>query len=199
MTQADAPRPVPERPAESGFTLIELLVYCALLVLVLTIVGGLLITGLKVGGNVRSVSEATTEAQLISTSVQAAVRNASAVTEIDQGTDGSQLVIARTSTKGASQGWMCQAWFYSAADKAIYTTTTNPAAAIVVPTGGPRNHWTLLGEGIGPADPTSTGPFHVTTYSVSLDFHVEASGGNPISIHTSAYTRTDLPESAPCF
>jgi type II secretory pathway pseudopilin PulG len=187
-----------ESRGEAGMTLIELLVYMVLSVVVLLIVGGFLVNSLTTSRNVRSVTQATTAAQLISTSVQSGVRNASGIKLVSESADGSQLVVARTATRAAAVSWICQAWYFSAADKAIYTKTAAATGALVLPASGAAGSWTLLSDGVAPMD-AATSVFHVTSYSVGLSFGVEASDRAPVRIDTTAFLRTTDPEGAPCF
>jgi hypothetical protein len=135
----------------------------------------------------------------VANSVAAAVSNASA---IEQGTAlnaSDQLVLARTATRGATAAWICQAWYYSAADRAIYTTTSNPAAPITVPSGGPRGSWTLLASNVDA--PAGASVLHATSGSVSLDFFVATTSGSPLNFQTTDYLRVPATAivSSPCF
>ncbi|KQV07150.1 hypothetical protein ASC63_07480 [Leifsonia sp. Root112D2] len=179
-------------------SLIELMVYMGLAVIVLGVVGGFLVNSLRTGNDVRTTTAATTAAQLISSSIQTGVRNASGIHEVDEGADGSQLVVVRTATKTSTAGWRCQAWYYSAADQAVYTTITGATAPITVPSGGPKGAWTLLSDGVSPANGASQ-VFQVTSYSVALSFGVATTGGSPVRIDNTAFMRTANPEGAPCF
>ncbi|WP_166789284.1 MULTISPECIES: type II secretion system protein J [unclassified Cryobacterium] len=189
----------PGEPADNGFTLIELLVYMSLATIVLFIVGGFLIDSLKVERDVSQAAEATTTAQLISTSVQSAVRNGSAVGLVNAGSDGSQMLITRTTTRGSTLSWVCQAWYYSASNKAIYTkTSATPAVAIALPASAPAGTWTLLGSGIGPSQ-SGVSVFSSTADSATLSFEVAAGTRSPVRVETKTYTRVKPPVSAPCF
>ncbi|GAA4177738.1 type II secretion system protein [Gryllotalpicola koreensis] len=186
---------------EDGFTLVELLIYTMLLAIVLVIVGGFMFNSISSSNTIRTTSQASTEGQLIASSLQAGIENATAVTGTDY-PDGSALVMARVATRGATLDWQCEAWYYSAADKAVYTTTTHPAVAITLPTGGPKGSWSLLGDGIVPVT-DGTGPLalHGTSYSASLDIDLPVTKSQPVHIEMTAYMRTDPSElvSAPCF
>ena len=186
-------------PDDAGLTLIELIVYIALLTIVLVIVGGFLINSMKTGRDVRVTTEASTSGQLISRSIQAGVRNASAIKLVID-SDGGELVVVRTSTTGATQGWVCQAWYYSPATKAMYTKRTDPASAITLPSGGPDGMWTKLGSGVTPVTGSASGQvFEVSAWRVNLNLEVTAGDRSPILIQTAANTRTETSESAPCF
>jgi len=184
------------RGSDAGFTLIELLVYISLAGIVLSIVGGMLISSLRAEASVRTASEATTLGQLIARSVQGGMRNASAA-RLTTNADDTQMLIVRTAGRGASVTWSCQAWFYDPVnDGTLYTRTTTPAATIAVPTSGTIGSWTLLGDGIATS---GTPVFDGIPTRISIDLDIEAGDRAPISITTTATTRTLATESQPCF
>jgi type II secretory pathway pseudopilin PulG len=194
-----APPGIHCRSSDEGFTLVELLIYMSLFTIVLLIIGSFMIDSLKVERDVTRAAEATTAAQLISTSVQAAVRNGSGVKVLTAGVDGSQMLVARTTTRSDTVAWVCQAWYYSASDKAIYTkTSSTPAVAIALPASSPAGSWTLLGSGITPT--TSGGSvFASTADSASLSFEVAAGSRAPVRMESKTYSRIKSVVSAPCF
>jgi type II secretory pathway pseudopilin PulG len=187
------------RREESGMSLIELIVYMALMGVVLTIATGFLINSMSTQKNVQSSTDATSAAQLVANSVAAAVSNASAVQQGPALNASDQFVVARTATRGDTATWMCRAWYYSAADHAIYTTTSNPAAPITVPTGGPAGVWTLLAANVDA--PAGASALHATSGSVSLNFSLAAASGAPVNIQTTDYLRVPATAivSSPCF
>ena len=184
--------------ADNGFTLIELLIYLSLATIILTIVGGFMINSLKVERDVTLAAEATTTAQLVSASVQSAVRNGSSVSVLAAGADGSQMLVTRTTTRGSDLNWVCQAWYYSASNKSIYTkTSATPPVAISLPASAPVGTWALLGSGISPSK-SGVSVFSSTIDSATLNFEVAAGNRSPVRIETKAYTRVKTPVSAPC-
>jgi prepilin-type N-terminal cleavage/methylation domain-containing protein len=186
--------------ADEGFTLIELLVYMSLFTIILVIVGAFMIDSLKVERDVTSAADATSAAQLIATSVQAAVRNGSGVKVLSAGTDGSQILVARTTTRGETVSWVCQAWYFSASDKAVYTKTSpSPAVAIPLPTSSPAGSWTLLGAGVTASKPGVEPVFGATNDSATLNLDVAAGTRSPVRVEAKTYTRIKTPVGAPCF
>ncbi|TFC66618.1 PilW family protein [Cryobacterium sp. TMT2-4] len=188
---------------ERGFSLAELLIYMALLVLVLFVAGGLLVNGLRTQETTQSVTNASTTAQQIARSVQAGVRNASAVTVVTDAVAGTQLLVVRAiGTDPSSTAASCQAWFYTPHNGgSIYTKrTSSPATLITVPAGGPQGVWSLLGSGVSPADPVTARVFNAPSGSrVDLKFNVAAGAHPYVLINTTTYTPQISMVSAPCF
>jgi Tfp pilus assembly protein PilW len=196
--------------SDDGFTLIELLVYISLSTIVLFIIGGFMISSLRTERDVTSTAEGTTAGQLIFTSIQAAVRNASGM-RVETASNGDQMLVALTNPGGAANP-VCQAWFYSAATRAVYTRASKtPAAAIAWPTTSPAGSWTLLGSGVkpigtgkivfspaGPA-PTSARVLGPNSDSVSLTLEVSAGARAPVRLETTVYSRVKPIVGAPCF
>jgi hypothetical protein len=187
---------------ENGFSLAELLIYMGLLVLVVTVAGGLLINGLKVQETTQSVTSAANTAQQIARSVEGGVRNASAATVISDVTAGTQLLIVRTiGSDPNSTAASCQAWYYTPLNGgAVYTKRTVPAALITLPSGGPQGAWSLLGKGVSPADPVTAKVFNAPSGSrVDLKFSVTAGSHPYVLINTTTYTPQTTTVSSPCF
>lgn len=187
---------------ERGFTLIELMISTGLTVIVLAITGGILISGLRTQEIARTVTEAANTAQQIVHSVQAGVKNASAITVSSNSTTGTQLLLVRTvSSDPNSTAPSCQAWYYTPTNGgAVYTTKTTPAAAITVPAGGPQGVWTILGKGVSPADPNTGKVFNAPSGGrVELKFDVAAGSHPYVLINTMTYNSQSTAVSAPCF
>jgi prepilin-type N-terminal cleavage/methylation domain-containing protein len=189
----------PGNRQDEGFTLIELLVYMSLFTIVLLIVGGFMISSLRVERDVTSAAGATTTGQLVSTSVQSGVRNGSGVRVFSAGADGSQMLVARTTTRGSTLAWVCQAWYYSASNQAVYTkTSTSPAVAIALPASSPAGSWTLLGSGITPSK-AGVSVFDSTSNSATVNFEVTVGTRAPVRVETKTYTRFTVAAGTPCF
>lgn len=187
---------------DRGFTLIELLVASGLSIIVLVIAGGIMIAGLRTQETARSVTDAANTAQQIVHSVQAGVKNASAITVTSGATAGTQLLLVRTvSSDPNSTTPSCQAWYYTPTNGgAVYTTKTTPAAAITVPTGGPQGVWTILGTGVTPADPITGKVFNAPSGGrVELKFDVAAGVHPYVLINTMTYNSQSTTVSTPCF
>ena len=179
---------------DSGYTLIELLVYMSFALVVLTIIGGMLISSVGTERDVRSTTEATNLGQLISRSVQSGVRNASQVSL--QNIDGTQFLVARTAGSAASVVWSCQAWFYTPTDGgSLYTKRTSPASLITVPVSGDLASWIKLGDGVSTNGAVIFGGVNDRiTVALDLDAGAQAS----VVVNTTVTPRTLATIGGPC-
>lgn len=187
---------------ERGFTLVELMISTTLSIIVLVITGNILISGLRTQEMARTVTTATNTAQQIVHSVQAGVKNASAITVTSNSGSGTQLLLVRTvSSDPNSTASSCQAWYYTPANGgAVYTKKTTPATAITVPSGGPQGVWTILGTGVTPADPVTGKVFNAPSGGrVDLKFDVAAGSHPYVLINTMTYNSQSTSVSSPCF
>lgn len=192
---------------DAGFGLAELLVYMVLSVLVLAIAGSLFITGLRTRGTVQNLSDTSGAGQLIATSVEEGVRNASgALGSTDSGilagaeTATGQLLRARVAV-GTNAGtiiWQCQAWFYSTDTNAVYSAVDKTQAisdpvAFSVSNGvhtaqSGTTHWSLLGEGVGKLD-LGTPVFGAGNNQVVLRFKMSRDGVDLVHIPSTVVKR----------
>jgi type II secretory pathway pseudopilin PulG len=190
------------RRDERGFTLVELMISTGLTIIVLVITGGILISGLRTQEIARTVTNAANTAQQIVHSVQAGVKNASAITVNSDPVTGTQLLLVRTTSSDPnSTAPSCQAWYYTPSNGgAVYTKKTTPATAITLPTGGPQGVWTILGTGVSPADPITGKVFNAPNGGrVELKFDVAAGTHPYVLINTMTYNSQSSSVSAPCF
>ena len=185
---------------DSGFTLIELLVSALLIVVVLSVVGGLMISTLKAQGTVSTVTSATTQGQLVSTSLQNGIRNASVGISPNayrlttpSGTD--QLLVALVVGSGATITSTCSAWYYSASTQSI--RFKNSASAISAPTAAGLTSWTLLSTGVSPS--AGSAIFALNGPSLSYAFRQAAANNSYVSFSSTISSRTGMTGSAPCF
>lgn len=118
---------------EAGMTLVEVIMYSALTALVLSVLGSLLLVGFRTQAAVGGRDAATGAAQVVSNSVQTAVRNASSISV--SGT----LLKARVAT--GDIGWQCVAWALTADNKLVYK------AAPVAITSTDYSTWAVLAVG----------------------------------------------------
>lgn len=195
----------PKRRTDSrdrGFTLVEMLIASGLSIIVLVIAGGILVSGLRTQEIARSVTDAANTAQQIVRSVQAGVKNASAITVISNAVTGTQLLLVRTiGSDPNSTAASCQAWYYTPTNGgAVYTKKTTPASAITLPAGGPQGVWTIIGTGVSPADPATGKVFNAPSGGrVELRFDVAAGAHPYVLINTMTYTPQSTAVSTPCF
>ena len=187
---------------DRGFTLIEMLIATGLSLIVLVIVGGILLGGLRTQEVAGTVTDAANTAQQIVRSVQAGVRNASAISVTSDPATGTQLLLVRTiGSDPNSTAASCQAWYYTPANGgAVYAKRTTPASIIALPAGGPQGVWTLLGKGVSPADPVTGKVFNAPSGGrVELKFDVAAGAHPYVLVNTMTYTPQSASVSLPCF
>jgi type II secretory pathway pseudopilin PulG len=185
-----------------GFTLIELLISSGLAIIVVTIGSGILLNGIRTQDNAQTVTDAANTAQQVVRSIQAGVRNASAITLQTGPLVGTQLLLARTvGSDPNSTIASCQAWYYTPENGGVvYSIRTTPASAISLPAGGPMGSWTVLGTGITPADPITGKVFGAPSGGrVELKFDVFAGSHPYVLINTMTYASRSTTVSAPCF
>lgn len=182
--------------AEEGFTLVELLVYGLVLVIVLTIVGGLLISSLSTERSVRSVTSASTTGQLAAESIVTGIRNSSGFA-VSTPVPSDQMVVARVAGSGDSIDWTCTAWYYSAAGDGSIRSTRS-ASAIAAPTAAQLAAWTLITEGV---DSIGGSPVFAVggTDTLAIMFHSLAGDRPPVAIESSAVSRAGAPGGTACY
>ncbi|TFC27484.1 hypothetical protein E3O25_10345 [Cryobacterium sp. TMT1-3] len=186
---------------EQGFTLVELLVYSAFSVIILSLVGGMLISSLAAQKTIVSRAEASTTGQLLSQSIHGGVRNASAMQVIE---DGQMLVVATAKDGKEEAGEFCQAWVYIEADNAVYyqRAAAGKANYITTPIAGDLEGWLMLGDGITPND--SAKPFFVSLGTppneVAVSFLVDTGSDNsPVLFESTTIARQPETGSSACF
>lgn len=184
---------------DDGFTLIELLVSSILAIVILTIAGSILLSGLRTQETATSVTDATTSAQQVARSVQGGVRNASALSLTTGGDAGSEVLFARVLDSTANSATAhCQAWYYTTQNGgAVYTATS--ATAIAAPSGPPSGGWTLLATGVSPS--AAGGPVFLAPSNsrIELTFKVAAAAHPYVLINTTTYMQQSATVSTPCF
>jgi Tfp pilus assembly protein PilW len=177
--------------SDEGLTLIELLVAMALMGLVISVIGAILISSLKVQQTVSGVSSSTTSAQAAASNLDEGIRNASGyVVSNPSSTD--QLLVARVATSGSSLGWRCVAWYYSTSNGTKITAPSSTALAA----------WTLLTSQVTPRTGTSIFT-DVDGISLKVAFDVTGAGKKIAMDFTTArpvgVTATTLAESDKCY
>lgn len=182
------------RTDQSGLTLIELMVTSLLLGLVSAVVVGIMISLLTTQRTVSTVTADTVSAQLVADSIGTPVRNASSFQLTTVGSND-QLLIARVASSTATITWRCTAWYYSASEQTIFTTTQS--GPIATPTSAGLASWVVLAEGVTPfgesAIFTEDGPI------VEVAYQVATGDTSPVAIQFRAARLTGLEESTACF
>lgn len=168
-------------------SLVELLIYSVLLVVVLTIAGAIIINALTSQHTVSAVTTATSAGQLVSTSVEQGIRNASAF-KVDTPTAFGQLLRSRTvrvTTAGVAT-WGCVAWFRTPSGNFYTRSSTSTIAAPTVTSD--LSTWTLIATGVGL--PTGTAQaFTGTASQLSLAVSVDTGDSKPVLISTTIVSR----------
>jgi Tfp pilus assembly protein PilW len=159
------------RRDESGVTLAEVIVVFLLSVVVLSTVGGIYISTIRVQQVVGAMTGTTTQGQLVANSLDRGIRNASAF-QITTLPSGDQVVRARSLDGSTSGLWVCMAWYYVKADGgSIRSIRGADGQVIAVPTSSALANWSLLASGVKPsagATVFSTDP--ATTTVLAVDF-----------------------------
>lgn len=176
---------------EGGFTLIELLIYSALLLLVVSLVGSIMISGITNQAKITNSTKSTTDSQVAIESIGLGVRNATSLTSP---TLARPLLVVQTYGRGAAANQVCQAWFYSAAEHSIRTTTTPVRTKIGLPTAAQLRTWILVAEDVFPVDST-TAIFTTSGRTVTLSFATEGEAGSRQIVRTDLASRQPNPGS----
>jgi len=180
---------------DQGFTLIELIAYSALLIVVVSLVGGFFLSGLIASTRVTSVTSASTAGQIVADSIEQNIRNASDFhLTSPSGTD--QLLVARTAQRGTTLTWNCVAWYYSAAGTGqIYFYQSS--AAIPSPTAADLLTWVLVDAGVTPLSGTAI--FTTAAQQLTMNFRAVADDHPPTVISSSVTSRAGSSGDLTCF
>jgi len=186
----------PPRPAEGGFTLVEMVVAAAVFSLVAITVMGVLLTTITTGEKVRTVTAAANQAQLVTRSLNAGISNAAVPPSLTAvGSD--QLLRARVAGTGASIGWSCQAWYYSASERTIRTTTS--ATAIAQPNATQLAQWTLLASEVHPKAGSTTVFSLVGATGIAVAFTVDAGEAPDVVLESTFTSQSKVSGGSPCY
>lgn len=178
---------------DAGFTLVELMIAAVLLGLVLTLVGSVLIQGLRIQSTVQTSTSAASSSQLAAESLARGVNNAVRL-EVSAPAAGISLVrtVSRSDDGAVPAGTLvCRAWVVAGGEFRTRESTT----AIAAPTSAAEvQNWTLLATGVEQArrPDNSVIPVFTDLGNTSLDvaFTVDAPNASPVLVDTrlSAFT-----------
>lgn len=174
---------------QRGFTLVELLIASGLMVLVATIIGGILFNSLNAEKTVRTTTQAASQGQLVATSIQNGVRNATWLSPLVASGD---FLAVRTASGAESVTYSCQAWFITGGTAYMRISNT----AITRPTTSNLTGWTQLATGL-----TKAGAEFIVWNSsrqVTITFEVSAGDAQPVLISTSALSRQSAEQAGSC-
>ncbi|WP_104200481.1 hypothetical protein [Cryobacterium sp. Y29] len=185
---------------EGGYSLVELLIYSSLLVIILTIVGGMLLNTLTSKAKVLESADANAVSQLISTSVHSGVRNATALQVTDSANpdiDDQLFVITAVSSDPAALATarVCQAWFYTESNGgAMFYRRAAPPQTFVAPTpdalANDMTGWTLMGSGLSAAfaQPVFNPDVTPDHRAVTVNFTINAGGDSSPALMSTKVT-----------
>lgn len=179
---------------DTGLGLVELIIYSALSLIILSALGGVVISMVSVQNEVMDSANAAEQAQLISRTVNSGVRNATAV-DLQTVNSTDQILRVRTASGASTAVWSCQAWYFSSATKSLRMKTSS--SAIANPTLQDLDGWTLLASGVTSSQGQQI--FLMSGSKLSLVFAVQKARETPIIIRTSVSQRGGVRISAPCF
>lgn len=154
----NSPRVSSLRTDESGLSLVELIVYAALTALLMSVVATLFASGLGAEAQTRERDAATGRAQLVMSSLQSSIRNASEVR-----VDGD---VVRAVVATGTSGWSCEGWALSG-DRLVHRTSTS---ALPLPNADAAG-WSVLVDGVEPAAGTA---FSLAGRTLTVDLAVLA-------------------------
>lgn len=184
---------------DAGLTLVEFVVAAALFGLVISVIGGIMVSLFTTERTVSGATEGATSAQLTATAIGDQVRNSAGFRVIDVVDSDDQLLVARVADSGADLEWRCVAWYVDASDDGqIRTTTTADGVAIDVPTSAQLATWTLLLDGVS----APGGQPILTDAGPRLEVGFDATTGDdrpPVFIRFSSAPLTGVQEGDPCF
>lgn len=187
--------------SEEGFTLIELMVSALLIVLVLSVVGGLMVSTTLTERRVRDVTSATNAGQLVARSVTTGIRNSAnsvsttAPFMLTNPTGNDQLLVALKIGSAATVTSQCVAWYYSATEHSVRYKTS--ATAIAAPSAATLATWILLSTGITPFSGTAIFAPRGSK-GITLAFKEDAGTGPDVVFQSSVTSRTGLTGSVRC-
>lgn len=185
---------------DDGFTLVELIITVALFSIIMTVVGGVIISSIQADRTVRSVTTSTNDGQLVVNIIEETVRNATAVSVVPDADGVSVFATVRSTVGGTTQ---CAAWFYDAPTDTFFQR--RGAAAIPAPIAGSvGSEWSLIATGIVPDEDSSGTALPVLqaqgAQRLTVRFAVEAQSGPASLFITSATGRAPQANVSPqCF
>lgn len=186
---------------ERGITLIELIIYSALMVVIITIVGGILGVALTGQRDIAASSSGSNSGQLVAQSISTGVRSATEIT-VKTVSPSTQMLIIRTPGKAATASARCQAWYFTTDNGgAVYSKSST--SAIPTPTAAQLATWTKLASGVQLSTRTGAPATILTadstpTRSVTFEWAMSNAASKPILISSTASTRQTVTGSTSC-
>ncbi len=172
------------RPKDEGVTLVELIVYLAVGALILALMAGLLINGLKSQAQTTDRDTATGRATIIANSLQTSIRNATAFKVETNGLTVRAVVVTGAAT------WQCRAWSLSGGNLMYKTSST------IIPVTSTAG-WTNLVPGVSVISPATT-VFTASGSTLTAGFTVTA-GAATVPVTTGVVAQATLGGAGPCW
>jgi prepilin-type N-terminal cleavage/methylation domain-containing protein len=142
---------------DEGFTLVELLISMALLSVLITVVGGIIVSSLQADRTIREVTTSTTDGQLVVNAIEQTVRNSTAISVVPNADESSVFAVVRTTVGGSAR---CVAWFFDTQAQAIFQRDSSSAISAPTP-GAVGSEWREVSGGIVPDDDATGTPYPV--------------------------------------
>jgi type II secretory pathway pseudopilin PulG len=179
---------------ESGFGLVELVIYIALTLIILSAVGSVVVSMVKVQNQVMDTANSSEQAQLVTRVIGSGVRNATAL-DLQTLPNGDQILRMRTATSAATPTWICSALYVDVPTKTIKSRSS--AVAIGTPTQQELSGWASLGSGISSVQGVPI--LQLSGNTLRLQFSSQVAAETPIVIRTTISQGGGVRISAPCF
>jgi len=169
---------------DEGVTLVELIIYLAVGALILALMAGLLINGLKSQAQTTDRDTATARSTIVTNSLQTSIRNATAFKVETNGLTVRAVVVTGAAT------WQCRAWSVSGGNLMYKTSST------VIPVTSTAG-WTTLAPGVAVTAPATTA-FTAVGNQLSAAFTVTA-GAAAVPVTTGVVAQATLGGAGPCW
>lgn len=203
-----------ERRADAGFSLTELLVAAIIGGLVLTMLGGFLVSSLQADSQVRGLNTASARGELALDSLRTTLQSAAPPFSVAAGAASGDLIV-RAAVAGSGTGalaWDCVAFYYDAARAELRSTrrvgtASTPGTRIATPNAATLAGWSIVASGMLPPasgavfslrdrDP---GPaFEADTSSLEVSFLMDAGEFGTSPMRSSIVARSQPPGGVAC-
>jgi type II secretory pathway pseudopilin PulG len=181
---------------DEGFTLVELIVASLLTVLVLTLAGTLVVSGMNAQAQVQSVTAASDSSQSLSNAVESYTRDASYVRVTQP--SGDSMVVLRVPADIAVTSYHCVAFYWSSARAEVrMKQATGPISA---PSASVLTTWSLIATDVARDGSETVFTGDGATNSAYLQLAAELGENAEVPVFNRTYARNfDSMVVSPCF